>query len=64
MMMNTSLDLELTKTYDESDEKEEMGEDPKVIVRNVVASTRSALIAKNNPSSLIISAKRVSPKRI
>jgi len=58
MMMNTSL------VYDESDEKEEMGEDPKVIVRNVVASTRSALIAKNNPSSLIISAKRVSPKRI
>ena len=64
MMINTSLDLELTKTYDESVEKEEMGEDPKVIVRNEVASTRSALIAKNNPSSLIISVKRVSPKRI
>jgi len=63
-MMNASLDLEFTKMHDESDEKEGMSEDPKVIVRNEVTSPRSASIAKNHPSSLIISAKRVSQKRI
>ena len=49
MMMNASLDLEFTKMHDDLDEKEEKGEDSKVIVRNQVASTRSASIAKKPP---------------
>ena len=48
-MMNASLDLEFTKMHDDLDEKEEKGEDSKVIVRNQVASTRSASIAKKPP---------------